>query len=89
IERAAILRKRYDIHISGHNVPAPLESFEELVSRCMTVIHIWLGTCQNLGFKNLHLSRGRPFLFSFQAGSALLVHQQALARHWHSCSRCL
>ncbi|KAE8808506.1 DEAD-box ATP-dependent RNA helicase 57 [Hordeum vulgare] len=32
-ERAAILRKRHDIHISGHNVPAPLESFEELVSR--------------------------------------------------------
>ncbi|KAL6657093.1 hypothetical protein ACP70R_004873 [Stipagrostis hirtigluma subsp. patula] len=33
IERAAILRKRFDIHISGQNVPAPLESFEELVSR--------------------------------------------------------
>ncbi|KAJ1292207.1 hypothetical protein BS78_02G374000 [Paspalum vaginatum] len=33
IERAAILRKRFDIHIAGQNVPAPLESFEELISR--------------------------------------------------------
>ncbi|KAL6841867.1 hypothetical protein ACP4OV_028379 [Aristida adscensionis] len=33
IERAAILRKRFDIHISGQNAPAPIESFEELVSR--------------------------------------------------------
>lgn len=32
-QRGAILRKRFDIHISGQNVPARLESFEELVSR--------------------------------------------------------
>lgn len=32
-QRAAILRKRFDIHISGQNVPAPLESFKELDSR--------------------------------------------------------
>jgi hypothetical protein len=33
LQRAAVLRKRFDIHIAGQNVPAPLESFEELISR--------------------------------------------------------
>nr|CAD1833660.1 unnamed protein product [Ananas comosus var. bracteatus] len=33
IERASILWKKHGIHISGYNVPAPLESFEELSSR--------------------------------------------------------
>lgn len=33
LQRAAVLRKRFDIHIAGHNGPAPLESFEELISR--------------------------------------------------------
>uniref|UniRef100_A0A804HNF9 Uncharacterized protein n=1 Tax=Musa acuminata subsp. malaccensis TaxID=214687 RepID=A0A804HNF9_MUSAM len=33
IEKASILRKMYGIHISGHGVPPPLESFAELSSR--------------------------------------------------------
>jgi len=33
LQRAAVLRKRFDIHIAGQNAPAPLESFEELISR--------------------------------------------------------
>lgn len=36
LQRAAILRKKFDIHISGQNVPAPLENFEELVSRLVS-----------------------------------------------------
>ncbi|KAG8079427.1 hypothetical protein GUJ93_ZPchr0007g6352 [Zizania palustris] len=50
IERAAILRKRFDIHISGQNVPAPLENFEELVSsyRCDSYL---VGNLSKLGFQ--------------------------------------
>ncbi|XP_078171394.1 P-loop containing nucleoside triphosphate hydrolases superfamily protein isoform X2 [Carex rostrata] len=33
IERASILRKKYGIHISGYNVPPPLENFSELSLR--------------------------------------------------------
>ncbi|KAJ6817053.1 DEAD-box ATP-dependent RNA helicase 57 [Iris pallida] len=33
IEKAAILRKKFGIHISGLNVPCPIESFPELSSR--------------------------------------------------------
>ncbi|GJN10836.1 hypothetical protein PR202_ga28966 [Eleusine coracana subsp. coracana] len=49
IERA-ILRKRFDIHISGQNVPAPLESFEELDSRygCGS---FWVKNLSKLGFQ--------------------------------------
>ncbi|RVW98853.1 DEAD-box ATP-dependent RNA helicase 57 [Vitis vinifera] len=33
IERDALLRKKHNIHISGNNVPSPLENFSELSSR--------------------------------------------------------
>lgn len=39
LQRASILRKKHGIHISGYNVPAPLESFEELSSRLVFVVH--------------------------------------------------
>jgi hypothetical protein len=44
LQRAAVLRKRFDIHIAGQNAPAPLESFEELISRLVfsTTTHFWL-----------------------------------------------
>ncbi|XP_020107675.1 DEAD-box ATP-dependent RNA helicase 57-like isoform X3 [Ananas comosus] len=50
IERASILRKKHGIHISGYNVPAPLESFEELSSRygCKSKL---LQNLSGLGFK--------------------------------------
>ncbi|CAA7398522.1 unnamed protein product [Spirodela intermedia] len=33
IEHDSILRKKHGIHVSGHGIPSPLESFEELCSR--------------------------------------------------------
>ncbi|KAH7676911.1 RNA helicase protein [Dioscorea alata] len=50
IEQAALLRKKHGIHISGHNVPAPLQSFEELSSRygCKPFL---LRNLSELGFK--------------------------------------
>ncbi|XP_072997982.1 DEAD-box ATP-dependent RNA helicase 57 isoform X2 [Typha latifolia] len=51
IERASILRKKYGIHVSGYNVPPPLESFAELKSRygCKSYLlqNLW-----GLGFKD-------------------------------------
>jgi len=49
IERAAVLRKRFDIHIAGQNVPAPLESFEELISRYGCDSYL-VGNLSKLGF---------------------------------------
>lgn len=50
IEHAAILRKKCGIHISGSNVPSPLQSFAELSSRygCKSYI---LRNLTELGFK--------------------------------------
>ncbi|KAK8460968.1 hypothetical protein SEVIR_2G425900v4 [Setaria viridis] len=50
IERAAVLRKRFDIHIAGQNVPAPLESFEELISRYGCDSYL-VGNLSKLGFQ--------------------------------------
>ncbi|CAN6176448.1 unnamed protein product [Urochloa humidicola] len=50
IERAAVLRKRFDLHIAGQNVPAPLESFEELISRYGCDSYL-VGNLSKLGFK--------------------------------------
>ncbi|MQM12718.1 hypothetical protein Taro_045635, partial [Colocasia esculenta] len=33
IEHDAILRKKFGIHVSGHGIPSPLQSFEELSSK--------------------------------------------------------
>ncbi|RLN33413.1 DEAD-box ATP-dependent RNA helicase 57 [Panicum miliaceum] len=49
IERASVLRKRFDIHIAGQNVPAPLESFEELISRYGCDSYL-VGNLSKLGF---------------------------------------
>ncbi|KAL5701652.1 RNA helicase [Ranunculus cassubicifolius] len=50
IERDALLRKKHGIHISGHNVPSPLKSFEDLSSRygCKSFL---LRNLAELGFK--------------------------------------
>ncbi|ONM60189.1 DEAD-box ATP-dependent RNA helicase 57 [Zea mays] len=49
-ERAAVLRKRFDIHIAGQNAPAPLESFEELISRYGCDSYL-VGNLSKLGFQ--------------------------------------
>ncbi|KAM5559866.1 DEAD-box ATP-dependent RNA helicase 57 [Rosa sericea] len=33
LERDSILRKKYNVHVSGNNIPSPLENFSELSSR--------------------------------------------------------
>ncbi|XP_020245786.1 DEAD-box ATP-dependent RNA helicase 57 [Asparagus officinalis] len=50
IEQAAILRKKYGLHISGCNVPSPLQGFAELSSRygCKSYL---LRNLAELGFK--------------------------------------
>ncbi|KAJ3683852.1 hypothetical protein LUZ60_014079 [Juncus effusus] len=50
IEKDAILRKKFGIHISGYNVPSPLESFNDLSSRfgCKSYL---LENLNQLGFK--------------------------------------
>ncbi|THU55954.1 hypothetical protein C4D60_Mb11t12100 [Musa balbisiana] len=50
IEKASILRKKYGIHVSGHGVPPPLESFVELSSgyNCKPYI---LHNLSELGFR--------------------------------------
>ncbi|WOL15776.1 DEAD-box ATP-dependent RNA helicase 57-like [Canna indica] len=50
IERASIMRKKYGIHISGHGVPPPLESFAELSSRYNCKPYI-LRNLSGLGFR--------------------------------------
>lgn len=73
IEKASILRKKYGIHISGHNVPTPLESFSELSSRygCKSYL---LHNLEERGFKEpTPIQRG---------GSALHALLRVLARLW-------
>ncbi|CAL9068954.1 unnamed protein product [Musa banksii] len=50
IEKASILRKKYGIHVSGHGVPPPLESFVELSSRYNCKPYI-LHNLTELGFR--------------------------------------
>ncbi|OAY84109.1 DEAD-box ATP-dependent RNA helicase 57 [Ananas comosus] len=71
IERASILRKKHGIHISGYNVPAPLESFEELSSRygCKSKL---LQNLSGLGFKE-------PTPIQRQAIPVLLSRQECFA----------
>lgn len=71
IERAAILRKRFDIHISGLNVPAPLESFEELVSRYGCDSYL-VGNLSKLGYQE-------PTPIQRQAISILLSGRECFA----------
>lgn len=33
LERDSLLRKKYNVHVSGNNIPSPLENFSELSSR--------------------------------------------------------
>lgn len=37
VQRDALLRKKHNIHISGNNVPSPLENFSELSSRYLVL----------------------------------------------------
>lgn len=50
IERDALLRKKHGIHISGHNVPSPLQSFTDLSSRYNCKPYL-LQNLTELGFK--------------------------------------
>ncbi|KAI3948197.1 hypothetical protein MKX01_014796, partial [Papaver californicum] len=49
-ERDALFRKKYGIHISGHNVPSPLQNFAELSSRYKCEPYL-LHNLAELGFK--------------------------------------
>ncbi|KAK6943764.1 DEAD/DEAH box helicase domain [Dillenia turbinata] len=50
IERDALLRKKHNIHISGSNVPSPLQNFAELSSRYESESYL-LCNLAELGFK--------------------------------------
>ncbi|KAF8408574.1 hypothetical protein HHK36_004637 [Tetracentron sinense] len=50
IERDALLRKKHGIHISGLNVPSPLQNFAELSSRYICKSYL-LRNLAELGFK--------------------------------------
>ncbi|OVA20088.1 Helicase [Macleaya cordata] len=50
IERDALLRKKHGIHISGHNVPSPLQNFAELSSRYTCKPYL-LHNLAELGFR--------------------------------------
>lgn len=50
IERDALLRKKHGIHVSGHNVPSPLQSFQDLSSRYSCKPYL-LQNLTELGFK--------------------------------------
>lgn len=40
IQKDALLRKKHGIHISGHNVPSPLQNFAELSLRYSSYIRL-------------------------------------------------
>ncbi|PIA39309.1 hypothetical protein AQUCO_02600036v1 [Aquilegia coerulea] len=71
IERDALSRKKYGIHISGHNVPSPLQSFDDLSSRygCKSYL---LRNIAELGFKE-------PTPIQRQAIPALLSGRECFA----------
>lgn len=50
LERDAIFRKKHNIHVSGSNIPSPLQSFMELKSRYKCKSYI-LRNLAELGFK--------------------------------------
>ncbi|KAL3531908.1 hypothetical protein ACH5RR_005429 [Cinchona calisaya] len=50
VERDAIFRKKHNIHVSGSNVPSPLQSFAELKTRFKSKSYI-LRNLADLGFK--------------------------------------
>ncbi|WVZ06238.1 hypothetical protein V8G54_019584, partial [Vigna mungo] len=50
LERDAIFRKQHNIHVSGYNVPSPLQSFDELKSRYKCPSYL-LRNLKELGFR--------------------------------------
>lgn len=50
LERDAIFRKKHNLHVSGYNVPSPLQSFDELKSRYNCPSYL-LRNLKELGFK--------------------------------------
>ncbi|KAL3029372.1 hypothetical protein AAZX31_03G159600 [Glycine max] len=50
LERDAIFRKQHKIHVSGYNVPSPLQSFDELKSRYNCPSYL-LRNLKELGFR--------------------------------------
>ncbi|KAK1320876.1 DEAD-box ATP-dependent RNA helicase 57 [Acorus calamus] len=71
IEKAAILRKKHGIHVSGHNIPSPLENFEELSTRYCCESYI-LRNLAALGFRE-------PTPIQRQAISVLLSDRECFA----------
>ncbi|GAB4843008.1 hypothetical protein Ancab_012984 [Ancistrocladus abbreviatus] len=51
LERDSILRKKHNIHVSGNNVPSPLENFEELSTRYKCKKYL-LRNFEELGYKD-------------------------------------
>ncbi|KAK8471922.1 hypothetical protein PHAVU_002G070000 [Phaseolus vulgaris] len=50
LERDAIFRKQHNIHVSGYNVPSPLQNFDELKTRYNCPSYL-LRNLKELGFK--------------------------------------
>ncbi|KAM1307119.1 hypothetical protein ACFX15_009125 [Malus domestica] len=50
LERDSLLRKKYNIHVSGNNIPSPLDSFADLTSRYGCEPYL-LQNLAELGFK--------------------------------------
>ncbi|KAL0426388.1 UNVERIFIED_CONTAM: DEAD-box ATP-dependent RNA helicase 57 [Sesamum latifolium] len=50
LERDALFRKRYNIHVSGSNIPSPLQNFTELKTRYNCKSYL-LRNLSDLGFK--------------------------------------
>ncbi|GAV68870.1 DEAD domain-containing protein/Helicase_C domain-containing protein [Cephalotus follicularis] len=71
IERDALFRKKYNIHISGINVPSPLKNFSELSSRYGCESHL-LHNLAELGFEE-------PTPIQRQAIPVLLSGRQCFA----------
>ncbi|KAK9137107.1 hypothetical protein Sjap_007701 [Stephania japonica] len=71
IERDAIMRKKYGIHISGHNAPSPLQDFSELNTRYFCGARL-LRNLAELGFKE-------PTPIQRQAIPVLLSNRECFA----------
>uniref|UniRef100_A0A7C9ARM5 RNA helicase n=1 Tax=Opuntia streptacantha TaxID=393608 RepID=A0A7C9ARM5_OPUST len=77
LERDNILRKKYGIHISGSNVPSPLQSFDELKTKYK---------CKSYLLRNFaELGYVEPTPIQRDVNS-LLVLLLDLAKLWHSCA---
>ncbi|KAI4300238.1 hypothetical protein L6164_033635 [Bauhinia variegata] len=71
LERDALFRKKHNIHVSGYNVPSPLQNFEELKSRY---------GCESYLIRNLaELGFREPTPIQLQAIPVLLSDRECFA----------